>query len=115
MRFASADATPIDCLTAMNLRTGDIITIPGNETLVLSSGTGIDLTDHHQLNTVIYPNPNSGQSTIALDLPESQDIVISVHNQLGQQICQSTDFVPAGAQAFALSLQNAGLYTVSIL
>ena len=112
--LSSADQTPLDSVTALNLRTGESITFPGNETLILSSGTGIDLIDN-DLNAIIYPNPNTGQSSIVINVPEEQDIVISVRNQLGQLVCQSMEYVQPGPQAFSLSLKTAGIYFVSVL
>jgi len=113
MSFASGDATPLDSVTAMNVRTGEIVTFLANETLTLKDVTGIELIKN-KLDVLVYPNPNSGQSTIAVNIPETQDIVISVRNQLGQLLCQSMESVQAGNQAFSLSLQAVGIYSVTV-
>ncbi len=104
----------IDSITAMNVRTGESITFPGDETLILSSGTGIDNLDEKQIKTLVYPNPNNGECTMVVNIPEQQDVVISVLNQLGQIVCQKEESVQPGTHAFSLCLESAGLYFISI-
>ena len=112
--FTCSDASPIDSISAENLRSGESITFPGNEELILSSGTGVELSDTDQLSAIVFPNPSAGQATITMWIPEQQDIVISVRNQLGQLICQNQIPVQGGNHSFALSLRSAGIYSVQI-
>jgi len=115
MAFSSADENyTLDSITAMNIRTKEAITIGGDEILTLGSGTGIWQLQSQDLNTMIYPNPSMGKSILVVNIPEHQDILISVRNQLGQVVCQTEQLVKPGSQAFSISLKSAGIYFISI-
>jgi len=114
MSFTSGDTTPLDSVTAMNVRTGEMTTFAGNETLILAFGTGIDLIENQDLKCFAYPNPFDGQTSLDISIPESGNILITVRNQLGQLISRESKFVQAGNNNFTLSVETAGNYSVEV-
>lgn len=115
MTFSSADGNySIDSITAMNIRTLETVSFAGNETLILGAGTSIDQLIQDRISILVYPNPSTGQSTISINIPEQQDIIIYVRNQLGQLVSQKKETVQVGPHTFLLSLQSAGIYFVTV-
>ena len=73
MNFNNISYLPIDSITAINLRTGDDITIGGNETLILGASTGIELNNYTELQTMVYPNPCNGRASVIIKSPRNED------------------------------------------
>ena len=59
-------ATRIDRVTAINLTTGKSISLPGNESLVLTANTGIPPVAELGGMATVFPNPFSGRATLSV-------------------------------------------------
>lgn len=113
--FAGAgEATQVDSVTAINLTTNDSVTLPGNETLILSFNTGIPSIAELSDKGMVFPNPFSGKATLSTIFQKSQTVYLKVQNLVGQIVAQNKSFVQPGENEFALSVQAAGVYMVSI-
>lgn len=106
--------TQIDSVTATNLTTNQSITFPGNETLVLTLNTGIPSVSKLTDSGIVYPNPFSGKSTFRMVFQQPQTVNLRVQNLVGQVIAQAKAFVHPGENEFALSLETAGIYMVTL-
>jgi uncharacterized protein (TIGR02145 family) len=106
-------ATQVDSVTATNLSTNQRVTLPGNETLVLTGKTGIQWISDLANTGIVYPNPFSGGATVLFSTKVSQTIHIRVQNLLGQIVAQTNAFIPPGENEFDLCLNTAGIYMVS--
>ena len=72
-------------LTAINY---NCTTITSQNIVVLEFGVGVNevLLDRQ---LAVYPNPNTGQFTVELDLEEPSDLQIELNNVLGQRVYQN--------------------------
>jgi uncharacterized protein (TIGR02145 family) len=113
--FAGTGASnQIDSVTATNLTTGQIITLPGSATLILTPKTGIPVFEENAAEVMIFPNPFSGRTTIMASVPEPQQLKVKVQNLVGQVIAQTEVFLQPGDHQFDLSVSAAGIYLVSL-
>lgn len=109
---ATGDAVSIDQITATNLRTGESVTLPGNETLRLTANSGIDLPEGQSLQCSVYPNPFPGMTAMVITLDTSEKVNLSVCNLIGQTVVQMSKLLPAGKNHFDLALSTAGVYSI---
>jgi uncharacterized protein (TIGR02145 family) len=107
-------ATQIDSVTATNLKTNESVTLPGNETLVLTVNTGIPTVSDLTNMGVVYPNPFSGRATFSATVEKPQSVYLKVQNLVGQVVAQTQSFVQPGENEFALFVNAAGIYMVSL-
>jgi uncharacterized protein (TIGR02145 family) len=107
-------ATQIDSVTATNLTTNQSVTLPGNETLVLTGNTGIPSVYELPNIGIVYPNPFSGKASFMAVVQKPQTVYLRIQNLVGQIIAQNKAFVQQGENEFALSVNSAGLYMVSL-
>jgi uncharacterized protein (TIGR02145 family) len=110
----AGEASQVDSVTAINLRTGESVTLPGNETLVLALNTGISSISGLISTGVVFPNPFSGKATFSTIVAKPQTVYLKLINPIGQLIAQTKAFVQPGKSEFAFSVKSAGIYTVSI-
>jgi uncharacterized protein (TIGR02145 family) len=107
-------ATQIDSVTATNLTTNLSVTLPGNETLVLTVNTGVPSV-YELINLgIVFPNPFSGRATVTTIVQQPQSVYLKVQNLAGQIVAQTKTFVQPGENKFALSVTTAGIYMVSL-
>jgi len=107
-------ATQIDSVTATNLRTNQSVTLPGNETLILTVNTGIPSVSELANMGIVFPNPFSGNATFNAIVNKPQMVFLKVLNFVGQVVVNTKAFVQAGENEFALSLNIAGIYIISL-
>lgn len=114
--FTAADeVVTIDSIKATNLSTNESVTLPGNATLVLKSGTGInDIPDSHS-GGLLYPNPFSGVTSLLVRTPHSQKVVLRVQNILGGFLTQSEIQLDQGDHQFSFKAGSAGIYLISLI
>jgi uncharacterized protein (TIGR02145 family) len=111
---ASADSISVDSVLATNLNTNQSVVIPGNETLILEQSSGINDLLNASDKIGIYPNPFNGNSNLFINSNEAGSAFISVYNHIGQVVCQTEEYLDAGEHSFKLSLNEAGIYLISI-
>ncbi len=89
---------------------GDLQTV----TFEVTHGVGIEEVIENTL--AIYPNPVSNNATIALNLIESNKVVIEVVNTLGKKVIVQSSRMNAGENRVTLPVETltAGLYYVNI-
>jgi uncharacterized protein (TIGR02145 family) len=115
MTFTAAGAADkVDSVKATNLRTHESITLPGNDTLLLSVNTGIILLSELNSQGIVFPNPFPGKTTLVANIRKAQTISLEVYTLVGQSVARTQAMVQPGAQTFALSLSRVGVYMVSL-
>lgn len=111
---AAGEVTSIDSVKATNLNTNQSITLPGNATLVLSQNSGIptefELTGQGRL----FPNPFAGRATVSCLTQNPQTVYIKMVNIFGQVVAHTRAFAQPGENEFAISVNHAGNYSVSV-
>lgn len=107
-------ANRIDSVNATNLTTNESVTLPGNETLVLSPYTGIPSVSELAKLTIVYPNPFADKATLTTIVKNPQMVYLNVQNLVGQVVAQTKAFVQSGENDFSLSVNSAGIYLVTL-
>ncbi|TSA32176.1 MAG: T9SS C-terminal target domain-containing protein [Porphyromonadaceae bacterium] len=107
-------AAQIDSVIATNLTTHKSITLPGNETLILTFNTGIPGVSELTNMGIVFPNPFTGKAAITTMVQKPQTVYVKVQNLVGQVVAQTKSFVQPGENEFALSVNTAGIYMVSL-
>lgn len=110
----TGSAITIDSVTATNQRTNQTITLPGNETLVLALNTGIPLISELTNQGMVFPNPFPGQATFTATFQKPQTVYLYVQTLVGQVVAKTQAFVQPGEIGFGLSLESAGVYTLTL-
>jgi uncharacterized protein (TIGR02145 family) len=107
-------ANRIDSVKATNLTTNQSVTLPGNQTLVLTSSNGIPTVATSTDIGIVYPNPFPGKTTFIAASQLPQRVYVNITNLLGQVVAQTNALVQPGENEFALSIKNKGLYMVTL-
>ena len=98
-------------LTAINY---NCTTITSQNIVVLEFGVGVNevLLDRQ---LAVYPNPNTGQFTVDLDLEESSDLQIELNNVLGQRVyVEQMQQQRHWRKDFDMRSYSSGIYILSI-
>lgn len=111
---ATGAAAQIDSVTATNQSTGESVTLPGNETLVLGANTGIPSFDELSGTDLVFPNPFSGQTTFSTVVSRAQTVDLRIQNLVGRIVAQTTTWIQPGENVFDLVLSASGVYLVSL-
>lgn len=115
MTFSAAGvATMVDSVKATNLRTNESVTLPGNDTLVLSPNLGINGRKEVSQLGIVFPNPCSGRTTLVTTTKLTGQISLEVRSLSGQLLASTRATVQSGTHAFAISLAKVGVYLVSL-
>lgn len=107
-------ATRVDHVTATNLQTDKSVTVPGNETLVLTANTGIPVIADLSNMGVVFPNPFPGKASFIFNAQEAQPVALRVQNLFGQVVAQINSSVGPGENEFSFSVSTPGIYVVSL-
>lgn len=110
----TGEATIIDSITALNQRINQSVTLPGNETLVLRRGTGIEDINFLTDQIVVYPNPFSGSSKLSVTVNEPQRVVLSIKNMTGHVVAKADQYLQGGNNEFEISLSDNGFYAIIV-
>ena len=111
---ATGAATKVDSVKATNLRTNESVTLPGNDTLVLSPNTGIKARQDASLQGIVFPNPCSGKTTLVTTTRHAEHISLEVRSLTGQLLAGTRATVQSGTHAFTICLANVGVYMVGL-
>jgi len=110
----TGESTVVESVIATNLTLDESITLPGNETLILSIGAGIiDLNESHE-NPRLYPNPFQNYATLDFYQNQGEEVFFSIRNLIGQIVYQSNHYLESGEQSFMISLSGQGIYFIDI-
>jgi uncharacterized protein (TIGR02145 family) len=112
--FTGTGESAIVDVTALNQRTNQTVTFPGNATLLLRRSSGIQDISQATDGISVYPNPFSGTSRVVVEINEPQTAVLKVQTLTGQVVTQTGDYLRAGANEFELSLADKGYYLIGI-
>jgi len=107
-------ATRVDSVIATNLATSESVSLPGNETLVLTANSGIPTDSELAGIGIVYPNPFSGTTALSISISKPQTVYVRIQNLVGQVVAQTQDFLQPGDNEFALTLNAAGIYWVNL-
>lgn len=109
---ATGAATTIDSVTAINLRTSQNVTFPGNAVLVLKRISGIPDITAYMGNITVFPNPCSGDAKVVIAAGKPQNVQIRVLNIIGRVVAQSRQLLYPGLNEFAVSVSDCGIFSV---
>ncbi len=110
----TGESATVDSVIATNLITNESVIVPGSETLILSSATGID--DNLLTQQIsIYPNPFDGITTLSLCTEQACKTTISIVNLAGQEIARKSDQLQIGNHSFTITLKEVGIYLINIV
>lgn len=78
--------------------------------------TGISSTNELQFSYNLYPNPANDVMNVALNLPVSAELKLSVHNLIGQTLYSNTQTLNAGLMNYTINTEALadGVYYLSI-
>ncbi len=110
----TSGATTIDSVMATNLATNKSVTLPGDETLVLTTNSGVAFVPILTDRSSVFPNPFSGSATLSVFVTLPQAVDLKVQNLFGQLIAQSRAFLQPGEHQFAITLSTVGIHVVTI-
>ncbi|MCX6225207.1 MAG: T9SS type A sorting domain-containing protein [Bacteroidia bacterium] len=115
MTFTGTGAsTHVESVTATNLTTSQSVTLPGNGTLVLTTGNGIPPGSVLEDQDLVFPNPFSRQATFSTSVKQAQSVTLKIQNFSGQDIAAFHGIVGSGQQGFAIRLKTPGIYSISL-
>jgi len=115
MTFSAAgEADKVDTVKATNLRTNESVTLPGNDTLILSRITGIITPPDVSQQGIVFPNPFSGRTALVATIRQAQQVSLELRCLTGQLLARSHTTVQPGIHAFTISLTKVGVYMVSL-
>ena len=110
---ASGASTAVDSVKAVNLRTYSSVSLPGNDTLVLTMSTGIN-DQAGENDGMVYPNPCSGRATLIAYSGMEQSAVFSLITLSGQELLRSGVTLHQGNNLFHVTLAHTGVYLLSL-
>lgn len=110
----TGEATVVDSVKAKNMSTGEVITFPGNETLVLENTTGINNYQELKSDIRIFPNPVQNNSKLMFDQSVAGNVQIRIQNLMGQVLYQLDEYLEVGQHLFDLSLNKVGVFLISM-
>ncbi|OFY54599.1 MAG: hypothetical protein A2X22_03185 [Bacteroidetes bacterium GWF2_49_14] len=111
---ATGAATQIDSVKATNLTTNQSVTLPGNETLLLTTNTGIPVVSELANRGIVYPNPFSGKAMLSISVMKPQIVFLKIQNMVGQVVSETKVWVQSGNHEFNISISTSGMYMVSL-
>jgi uncharacterized protein (TIGR02145 family) len=107
--------TQIDSIWVTNQKTDQKVRLLGNESLVLTKTTGIDLISDNQAEGYFYPNPIYGDASLSFSTSENQEVEVRISNISGQVLALLRQELSPGQHTFKLKFPVIGLYAVSVL
>lgn len=108
-------STTVSTVKVENLRSGESLSLNGNDILSLSLTTGISADESNSKPEIlIYPNPTTDKSILQFFSPGEGDVVITLYDMTGRQIAQTRNYLETGLQEFSLSGINSGFYLISV-
>jgi len=105
---------PLDSIQAMNLRTSEMVSFEGSETLYLLDVSSVSLLDMAKLELLAYPNPFAGSSTVLVQTVAAEELKLELYNQLGQLVINRVQTLDPGQHAFIISVSDPGMYTLNV-
>lgn len=109
----TGEATIVDSVTALNVSTGEEITLPGNEILILETVSGSDINNDLISDLKLFPNPFQHGSRVTFDQCVPGNVNVSIQNLSGQILFQSVQYLEVGHHLFDLSLNSPGIFLIN--
>lgn len=107
-------SSQIETVKATNQRTNESVTLPGNETLILTVNTGIpDILNEPGLG-IIFPNPFTGKTRFITWIDKYQPVNLILQTLTGLVIVHTRIYIQPGENAFELHVNHAGLYMLTM-
>jgi uncharacterized protein (TIGR02145 family) len=105
----------IDSVVVLNQRSGQIVKLSGNESLVLKYvTTGLDLIHENNGNGFLYPNPADGFSFLQYSSSKEGNLAIEMYNLAGHLLGSYRQSLPGGNHRFRITFPASGMYIVSV-
>jgi len=115
MTFTATGASDkVDSVKAINLRTNENVSLPGQDTLYLALNTGINDFIDHACQGFAYPNPFRGRTTVLVYINHAQTVTLGIYTLSGQLVATGRMIVQQGSNAFSISLSRTGVYLISL-
>jgi uncharacterized protein (TIGR02145 family) len=107
--------TFIDSVVVLNQRTGQKVTLIGNESLTLTKVTGVNDIPLNSADGLLYPNPCNGYAEVSFATTINQAVMVNIYNVSGQSLATRSQFLTPGRHRFKISFPETGIYNVSVL
>lgn len=116
LTFSSGNSEDaIDSVVVVNQRTGQVLKLSGNETLVLRNvPTGSGFILENADDGFIYPNPTDGFAFLNYFNSEEGDLEVKVYNSLGNLLGRYKNFMQQGNHQFRVTFPVTGMYILSV-
>ena len=77
---------------------------------------GVDVAEHVENKTAVYPNPTSENTTVSFNIEEPGEVVIELFNTLGQKVFVKTLNMTAGENTVEIPLEGltTGMYYINV-
>lgn len=111
---ATGETQAIDSIIITNLRTLESITLPGEGSLILGQGTGMDTRAIQSAQVNLYPNPFRDLINLEVIQTEQSRTAIRVFDLTGRSLCSTHSELDPGSHLFSLSVYRPGIYLVDI-
>ena len=109
-------STTVSSVKVDNLTSGTSVTLNGNQQLLLTGTTGVDLIEKKQESQlIVYSNPETGKALVRFYPPDAGNAIINVFDIYGKCIAKQQLFVDNNPQEFMISGIPQGTYLLSIL
>lgn len=109
----TGEANIVDSVTALNMSTGEEITLPGNEVLILETVSGSDINNVLISDLKLFPNPFQHGSKVIFDQYVPGNVNVTIQNLSGQILFQSDQYLEVGHHLFDLSLNSPGIFLIN--
>jgi len=108
-------ADHVEYVTATNLKTGQSITFPGNETLTLVQSTGIHSILETEPKISVYPNPFAGNTTVSINAQVNEEGILKVQDIFGKVVSEYPCVIEAGRHNYNISVSSGGIFLLSLI
>ena len=115
VRFAGSGLSQtVDSVLAVNLSTGDSVTIYGTDTLHLINPSSINQTLYEKDGLAVSPNPAPGECNISFNCGVGGDLQISLFDISGKLVTLFHDKIRPGEHTYCIGGIMSGVYMVAV-
>lgn len=104
----------VDSVTAVNMSTGEELTLPGNEILYLTSTSSIINIIDQEADLHLYPNPFGNRSKVTISQRVAELVQISIQDLSGRMLFINDQYLDCGKHTFDLVLNSPGIFLISL-
>ena len=100
----------MDSVRVQNMSRSWTETLVYPDTVLTFQQTGISEARNYEAELSAYPNPNNGQTTVAVSVAQSGDAILQLYDLAGKQLAERAITLVHGQNLFGVRLQKAQVY-----